>query len=115
MDVIDTQQIIKLIAAFAFVLALMGGLSILIRRLGLNDGGGGIGTKKRLALVDRLILDNKRRAVILRCDDEEHLVILGQNSETLIKTLDASQPDNAHDSNTTQKKKDTAKRKPPVL
>lgn len=85
---VDTGQIVQLIGALAFVLALMGGLSLLIKKLGLAGGTNPFDKKRRLAISETLSLDNKRKAMILRCDDEEHLVILGVNSENFIKTLD---------------------------
>lgn len=90
MENFDAFQIVRLIGALAFVLALMGGFSILIRRLGLNDGQSPFAQKKRLQVQETLSLDHKRKAVILRCDDEEHLVILGSTQDNFIKTLNTN-------------------------
>lgn len=86
----DTEMdIIRLLLSLGVVLALMWGLAFLIKKLGLagaqpvHKGG-----DKTLEVVESLPLDARRRAVILRNKDKEHLVILGANSETLIETRD---------------------------
>ncbi len=83
-------DILRLLLSLAVVLGLMGGLAFLIKKLGLagaqpvQKSG-----KKDLEVVESLALDARRRAVILRNKDKEHLVILGANGETLIETRDA--------------------------
>ena len=37
-------------------------------------------------LVETLPIDPRRRLAIVRCDDREHLLILGTNSETVIES-----------------------------
>lgn len=86
MELIDFSQIFKLIAALAFVVALMGGLGLLLKRLGYAQGAIKNNAAKRLRIVEALPLDPRRRAVLIACDDAEHLVILGPNGETVIKT-----------------------------
>lgn len=85
MDLIDFPQILRMIAAMAFVIALMAGLSILMRKLNLNERGPKGGAKRRLKVVETLSLDSRRRAVILSCDEKEHLVILNANGETVVE------------------------------
>lgn len=85
MDIITLPDFLKMIAALAFVVALMGGLAILIKRLGLAQGLPSSAAQKRLKVIESIPLDPRRRAVLLRCDDKDHLVILGPNGETLIK------------------------------
>ncbi|MCD8497257.1 MAG: flagellar biosynthetic protein FliO [Alphaproteobacteria bacterium] len=87
MELISLTEILKLAAALAFVVALMGGLSLAIRKLGLAENMSvKSGNVKRLKIVEAIPLDPRRRAVLLRCDDKDHLVILGPNGETVIKT-----------------------------
>lgn len=77
---------LKFIAAFFFVMALMGGLAFILRKI---NSGLSVQTglkNRRLKVVETLSLDPRRRAVILRCDQKDHLVILGPNSETVIDT-----------------------------
>ena len=85
MEVIATTQIIKFLAALVFVLALMGGLALLMRKFGSNHPITAP-HKRRLRVIEVLPLDAKRKAVLLRRDNREHLVVLGVNSETLIES-----------------------------
>lgn len=83
----EWHDYLKFLAALIFVLALMGGLAMLLKRLGLN--GTGImapSDKRRLKVVEILPLDARRRAILLRRDDTEHLVILGASGETVVET-----------------------------
>ncbi|MDH5721736.1 MAG: flagellar biosynthetic protein FliO [Alphaproteobacteria bacterium] len=85
------MDILRLLLSLGVVLGLMWGLAFFIKKLGLagaqpvQKSG-----KKDLEVVESLFLDARRRAVILRYKDKEHLVILGANSETLIETRDVN-------------------------
>lgn len=74
--------------ALMFVVGLIGGVALLAKRFGLAPGAatGGRASKKRLEIVESLNLDTKRRMVIIRRDDREHLVLLGVDSETIVET-----------------------------
>ena len=87
MDVIspDIPQFLKLLIALGVVLTLMGGLAFILKKLGLSaDRAIKSSDKRRLTLVESLPLDARRRLVIVKCDDKEHLVVLGHNSETVV-------------------------------
>ncbi len=77
--------IAKFLAALAFVLALMGGLALVMKKIGLGQAGLAGRGDKRLKLVEVMPIDARRKAVILQCDDEQHLVILGPTGDTVIK------------------------------
>ncbi len=85
MEIISLADIIRFAAAMLFVLALMGGLSLALRKFGhgtpLTTPG-----KRRLKIVEVLPLDHRRRAMIIRRDDKEHLIILGANGETVVES-----------------------------
>ena len=74
--------------ALMFVVGLIGGTAVLARRFGLAPGAatGGRSSKKRLEIVESLTLDTKRRMVIVRRDNQEHLILLGTDSETIVET-----------------------------
>tara|TARA_B100001093_G_C26140284_1_gene723026 strand:- start:111 stop:392 length:282 start_codon:yes stop_codon:yes gene_type:complete len=84
-------DILRLLLSLGVVLGLMGGLAYLIKKLGLAGAQPTQkeGKKRDLEVIESLPLDARRRAVILRNKDKEHLVILGANGETLIETRDA--------------------------
>jgi len=75
------------ILALVFVLGLIGVLAMIARRFGL----GGInsmpqmGQQKRLGVVEVKSLDARRRLVLIRRDDVEHLIIAGPDGETVIE------------------------------
>lgn len=84
-----------LVSGFRFVLALVvvigliAALAWLLRKYGngrVTLGGG----KGRLAVVEAAHIDAKRRMVLVRRDDVEHLILLAPNSETVIETGIAS-------------------------
>lgn len=76
----------RMIAALVLVIAMMGGLSILLKRLGVAGSLPAASGRKRLKVVDSIALDSRRRLVIVQCDDAQHLLILGPSGETVIKT-----------------------------
>lgn len=87
MEIISIQQLVQLFMALALVVALMGGLAYVLKRLGLGSVAPNVAkAKKRLRIVESQPLDARRRLVILQCDNKQHLVILGANNETVIQT-----------------------------
>jgi len=85
MQVIDLHDLARFAAALVFVLALMGGLALVMRRFSRNHPLT-LPHKKRLKILEVLPLDSRRRLILLKRDDREHLVILGANGETLIES-----------------------------
>ena len=79
----EVEKLINTFLALVFVLALMGILAIAAKKMGLNNTGRNR-AGKRLKVVETLSLDSKRRAMILQCDEKQHLVILSQNGETVV-------------------------------
>lgn len=72
--------------ALVFVLALLGLVAMLLRRLA--GGGPNVrrGKHRRLALVEVMPVDAKRRLVLVRRDGVEHLILLGQERDLLVET-----------------------------
>ncbi len=76
----------KFALALVFVLALIALFALLARRLGLGGSSPAKrGRGRRLAISEILALDGKRKLVLVRRDDTEHLVILGPTSETVVE------------------------------
>jgi flagellar protein FliO/FliZ len=82
----DIPILLKLFAALALVLGLMGGLALIMKKLGLSANTATTKGKKRLRIIEAIPLDARRRLVLLQRDDVQHLVILGATTETLIET-----------------------------
>lgn len=83
----ELPDLVRTLAALAFVIALMGGFAFLLKKMGLS-GEPNIKSpkKRRLKMVESLALDARRKAVLLQRDDKQHLVILGPNSETIVES-----------------------------
>jgi flagellar protein FliO/FliZ len=71
--------------ALAFVVLLIAACAWAARRFGLAGRFVVAGGKRRLAIVEVLPLDGKHRLVLLRRDEAEHLVLLGQNTDLVIE------------------------------
>lgn len=70
----------------ALVLGLILGLSAGLKRLGIGDGlRGPLGRKRRLTTVEAVMIDGRHKAVLLRRDDVEHLVLIGPNTSQVIE------------------------------
>jgi flagellar protein FliO/FliZ len=82
----EATDYIKFVLALIFVLGLMGGLALILKRIGLGNVGLMPADKRRLKIIEILPLVARRKALILRRDDKEHLVILGSNGETVVET-----------------------------
>ena len=81
----DLTSYLKFAVALVFVLALIGVLATLARRLGLAPRVIANRGKRRLAIVEVLAIDARRRLVLVRRDAVEHLVLLGAAHDTVIE------------------------------
>ena len=75
----------KMLAALIFVVSLMFGLGFALKKIGLAGPQALDQKKRRLKFLEALPLDGKRRLVLVSCDDQQHLLILGANSETVVE------------------------------
>jgi flagellar protein FliO/FliZ len=73
---------LRFLAALGFVLGLIGLLAWLAARYRL--GSVPARAARRLAVVEALPIDPRRRLVLIRCDDREYLLLLGQDGNRLI-------------------------------
>lgn len=81
---------LRFVLALVFVLALIAGLAWLYKRYGQgrvaaprSRPGAGF---RRLGIVEAVALDSKRRLVLVRRDDREHLIIVGTQGETVVES-----------------------------
>ena len=80
----ELTDIIRYFGALALVLALVGAAAIAMRKYG---GPQFVGSKtRRLAVVETLMLGSRHRLYLVRCDADEHLVVLGPQGATLVNT-----------------------------
>jgi flagellar protein FliO/FliZ len=81
MDLID---IVRYFGALFLVLALVGIAGVVVRRYGLPGVVGGKG--RRIAIVESLLLGNKHRLFLVRCDGVEHMLVTSPQGATLINS-----------------------------
>jgi len=83
----------RFLIALLLVVALIFAAAWVARRLGLGGRLVAVGGKKRrLAIVEVLPLDGKRRLVLLRRDQAEHLVLLGVNNDVVVESRVLDEP-----------------------
>ena len=85
-------EYVRFLLALLFVLGLIGLLAFVLRRFGMGavrvspafraKGR----TEQRLAVVEVAVVDARRRLVLVRRDDTEHLILLGQTTDLLIES-----------------------------
>lgn len=83
----EAAEILNFVGALIFVLALIGGLAWLVARSGLPQGRFRFGKRdgnQRLEIIETLSLDPRRRLVLVRQDDKEHLLLLGINGDIVV-------------------------------
>lgn len=91
----DQLDIIRYFAALIIVLGLLGGFAVIARRAGWTGSIPGLERftprlmDRRLKITESLVLDPRRRIVIVRADDREHVLLLGAERETLLETQPA--------------------------
>jgi flagellar protein FliO/FliZ len=79
---VDTIDYVRFLAALAFVLGLIALLAWLARRYRL--GGVPANTARRLAVVEVLPIDPRRKLVLVRCDDRDFLLLIGQDGNQVL-------------------------------
>lgn len=86
----EFTEVLRAIFALVVTLGLIGVAAVGLRKFGPDAVARLQNTRKerRLVLVESLVLDPARRLVLVRLDDEERLILLGEGRtlETLKKT-----------------------------
>lgn len=86
----DQLDIIRYFAALILVLGLLGGFAVVARRAGwmgpmpMLDRWSTSTRKRRLSITETLMLDPRRKVVIVRVDDAEHVLLLGAEREQVL-------------------------------
>src|SRR5438132_8664710 len=83
----DNMQTLTFLFAFIAVLALIGLAAWLVRRFATTRLGANTnrGRMPRLAVIDAAAVDGRRRLVVIRRDNVEHLVMIGGPSDVVIE------------------------------
>jgi hypothetical protein len=78
---------VNFVIAFLFVLLLIGAAAWLVRRFGATRTESMTrGRQPRLAVVDFAAVDSRRKLVIVRRDNVEHLLMIGGPSDVVVET-----------------------------
>lgn len=84
---------IRALLSLVLVLGLIAGAGYLVRRYGAQGGlAMRRGSRRRLGLVEQLTIDNRRRLVLIKKDDMEHLLLVGGGADLLIESKPAPEP-----------------------
>ncbi len=78
----------RFIIAFVLVLALIGLSAWLIRQFGsarASSSGGARNRQPRLAVLDSAVVDARRRLVLIRRDNVEHLILIGGPTDVVVE------------------------------
>lgn len=86
---LDPAYLATALASLVGVLALIVLLARGARRLGLDAGAR---PGRRLALVEALAVDHRRRLVLVRCDEAEHLLLLGGERDLVLQRTGRAAP-----------------------
>ena len=78
---------VRFFIAFLVVLALIGLFAWLMRRFSANRlGNAARGRQPRLAVIDAATVDARRRLVLIRRDNTEHLLMIGGPTDVVVET-----------------------------
>jgi flagellar protein FliO/FliZ len=83
----EISPALKFFLAFVIVLVLIGVTAWLVRRFGAERFGGSSarGRQPRLAVVDAAAVDGRRKLVIIRRDNVEHLLMIGGPTDVVVE------------------------------
>jgi flagellar protein FliO/FliZ len=85
----DTDSIILAVAAFLFAIALIALTAWAFKTFvmtGSSTSGFLRGRDKRLGMVETAYVDSRRKLILIRRDDTEHLIMTGGPVDVLIET-----------------------------
>jgi flagellar protein FliO/FliZ len=87
-DLLASQPLaVRFFIAFVVVLILIGVTAWLVRRFGRNpmSASNARGRQPRLAVIDAAAVDSRRRLVLIRRDNVEHLLMIGGPTDVVIE------------------------------
>jgi len=82
----DPTEYLRFAAALIFVLALLGAFAFAARALGFLANVQRKPGERRLSIIESLLLDARRRVVIVRRDDKEYVILLSPHGETVLES-----------------------------
>lgn len=83
---VELPTSVTLIIALVIVLALIGAAAWLVRKFGAGRLAAGRGRQPRLAVIDAAAVDGRRKLIIIRRDNVEHLLMIGGPTDVVVET-----------------------------
>lgn len=84
---VDLPTPVNFVIAFVVVLLLIAGATWLVRRFGATRVDAGARSRQpRLAVIDAAAVDGRRKLVIIRRDNVEHLLMIGGPTDVVVET-----------------------------
>lgn len=77
---------IRLFVGFAFTIGLIGAVYWIARRYAGRLGIVRPHAAGRLSVIGQIPLDTRRRVMLIKCDENEHLLLLGPNNDLVIQS-----------------------------
>lgn len=81
----DWDVYLRTVFALIAVLGLIGATAWVAKRIGFGGVAIGPRRKRRLAVVESVPLDGRRRLVLVRRDEVEHLLLIGGGADIVVE------------------------------
>jgi flagellar protein FliO/FliZ len=81
----ESTAYLQVVFSLVLVMALILGAGWMAQRFGFRAMASRVGGRKRLSVVEAAAVDTKRRIVLIRRDDVEHLVLIGGTHDLLLE------------------------------
>lgn len=86
----DLNNLLIYVAAFIFIIALIALAAWMLKGLTGGRGGGGMsflrGRDRRLGVIEAANMDARRKLVLIKRDDVEHLIMIGGPIDIVVET-----------------------------
>ena len=83
----DWNVYVRFVLAFCSVLGLIALVAWFAKRYGIAGIKPPSRRQRRLSLLENLPLDGRRRLVLVRRDDKDHLLLIGGGTDLLIESI----------------------------
>ncbi|WP_419797457.1 MAG: FliO/MopB family protein [Terasakiella sp.] len=82
----EISDYLRFVFALAFVISLIGILAFIAKRYGMGYRNVPRTAKKRLGISEIMPIDGKRRLVLVKRDEREHLLLIGGTTDLVVET-----------------------------
>lgn len=89
----EMTSYLRVVASLALVVGLMMAVLYLLRRFNIGGMVARPGARRRLAVVETMAVDSRRRLLLVRRDGVEHLLLVGGAQDLVVEGGIAPPPD----------------------